>query len=105
MNSLALTVSVAFVASLLLTAVVRNLARRWGVVDRPDGLRKLHGRAVPLWGGVAVYGASVLGLLAVRFGPAGASQDSPNSRRRGRSPPASSVLSAASTIVLGCLPA
>jgi UDP-GlcNAc:undecaprenyl-phosphate/decaprenyl-phosphate GlcNAc-1-phosphate transferase len=75
MESLTLTAPVAFVASLLLTAVVRTLARRWGIVDWPDGLRKLHARPVPLWGGVAVYGAAVLGLLAAQFGPGGPSQD------------------------------
>jgi UDP-GlcNAc:undecaprenyl-phosphate/decaprenyl-phosphate GlcNAc-1-phosphate transferase len=75
MNGWMLTVPVTFVASLLLTAAVRAFARCHGIVDRPDGRRKLHGRPVPLWGGVAVYGAAVLGLLAVRFGPGGASHE------------------------------
>ncbi|MBU4399523.1 MAG: undecaprenyl/decaprenyl-phosphate alpha-N-acetylglucosaminyl 1-phosphate transferase [Planctomycetes bacterium] len=73
MDSLALTSAVAFTASLALTAAVRAAARRWGIVDKPDGRRKLHGRPVPLWGGVAVYGATVLGLLATGFG-AGATE-------------------------------
>ncbi|MEN6558837.1 MAG: MraY family glycosyltransferase [Thermoguttaceae bacterium] len=60
------TISLAtFWASLLLTLGVRALARRWGVVDRPDGRRKLHDRPIPLWGGVAVYGATAIGLLAL----------------------------------------
>ncbi|MCD4726531.1 MAG: undecaprenyl/decaprenyl-phosphate alpha-N-acetylglucosaminyl 1-phosphate transferase, partial [Pirellulales bacterium] len=74
MDSLALTSAVAFTASLALTAAVRAAARRWGIVDKPDGRRKLHGRPVPLWGGVAVYGATVLGLLATGFG-AGATEE------------------------------
>jgi len=57
----------AFSASLLLTATVRAAARRWNIVDWPDARRKLHGRPVPLLGGVAVYGAVVLGLLAIAF--------------------------------------
>ncbi|MEN6450891.1 MAG: MraY family glycosyltransferase [Thermoguttaceae bacterium] len=57
----------AFMASLVLTAAVRFVARRWGVVDRPDGKRKLHHGAIPLWGGVAVYGATVLGLAAIHL--------------------------------------
>ena len=69
MSSLFLTSSVAFAASLVLTAVVRAVARHWGIVDLPDGTRKLHGQPRPLWGGVAVYGAMVLGLLAVRSRP------------------------------------
>ncbi len=68
MGPFALTSLVALAASLILTAVVRSLARRWGVLDKPDGRRKLHGREVPLWGGVAVYSAAVLGMLAVRLG-------------------------------------
>ncbi len=67
MGSLALTSSIALAASLVLTAVVRRLARGWGIVDRPDGRRKLHGGPVPLCGGVAVYGATALGLLVARF--------------------------------------
>ncbi len=66
MNSLLLTSLAAFAASLLLTAVVRAIAPRCSVLDRPDGKRKLHGRPVPLLGGAAVYGAAVLGLLAIR---------------------------------------
>ena len=68
MGPFALTSLVALTASLVLTAIVRTIARRWGVLDRPDGRRKLHARAVPRLGGVAVYGAAVLGMLAVRFG-------------------------------------
>ena len=68
MGSLLLASSVAFAASLFLTVAVRAAARRWKIVDRPDGQRKLHGWPVPLWGGVAVYAAMILGLLAVRCG-------------------------------------
>ena len=42
---------------------MRAAAWRWRVVDRPDGKRKFHHGRVPLWGGVAVYLALVLGLL------------------------------------------
>jgi UDP-GlcNAc:undecaprenyl-phosphate GlcNAc-1-phosphate transferase len=45
----------ALAASLALTPVVRALAWRFGVVDLPDGKRKLHARAVPKLGGVAVF--------------------------------------------------
>ncbi len=45
-----------FVVSLLLTMAVRHLALRWGVVDKP-GARKIHTQAVPLLGGVAIFGA------------------------------------------------
>jgi UDP-GlcNAc:undecaprenyl-phosphate GlcNAc-1-phosphate transferase len=45
-----------FVVSLVLTTVVRRLALRLGVVDRP-GARKIHTQAVPLLGGVAIFAA------------------------------------------------
>lgn len=67
-----ITFLVTCVASLLLTAVVRGVARRWEIVDRPDGKRKLHKEPVPLWGGVAVYLAVVLGLVLAAYGNPGA---------------------------------
>lgn len=67
-----ITFLVTCVASLLLTAAVRGIARRWDIVDRPDGKRKLHKEPVPLWGGVAVYLAVVLGLVMSAFGSFGA---------------------------------
>jgi UDP-GlcNAc:undecaprenyl-phosphate GlcNAc-1-phosphate transferase len=69
--SIFITFLVTCVASLLLTAGVRSVARAWGIVDHPDGKRKLHKMPVPLWGGVAVYLAVVLGLVVAacsRFG-------------------------------------
>ena len=56
---------VACVVSLGLTALIREVAPRIGLTDNPDGHRKLHGRATPLGGGVAVYltTAIILGTL------------------------------------------
>jgi UDP-GlcNAc:undecaprenyl-phosphate/decaprenyl-phosphate GlcNAc-1-phosphate transferase len=57
----------AFAAALAGTPLVRALAPAWGLVDRPDAHRKLHGRATPLGGGIAVLAATlaaaILGLL------------------------------------------
>jgi UDP-GlcNAc:undecaprenyl-phosphate GlcNAc-1-phosphate transferase len=39
---------------LLLTPMVRLVALRWGLVDEPDGRRKMHARPIPMAGGVAV---------------------------------------------------
>ena len=44
------------------TPVVRRLALRFGVIDKP-ALRKIHTNPVPLLGGVAIYGAFILALL------------------------------------------
>ncbi|HEX4589679.1 MAG TPA: MraY family glycosyltransferase [Gemmataceae bacterium] len=39
---------------LLLTPLVRTVALSWGLVDEPDGRRKMHARPIPIAGGVAV---------------------------------------------------
>ena len=55
---------VAFVAAFVLTPLVGRLAIRHGVLDRPDGGRKQHSRPIPLWGGLALLAALVLGVTA-----------------------------------------
>lgn len=61
--------AVALVASVSLTAPVRQLALRLGMVDLP-GPRKVHQTPVPMLGGLAIYSGVVLGLLASRDGSA-----------------------------------
>jgi UDP-GlcNAc:undecaprenyl-phosphate GlcNAc-1-phosphate transferase len=64
------TFAVAMAASLFITPVARAFAARRGVVDCPDGRRKLQKEPVPLLGGVAIYLALVLGLaVASLWGP------------------------------------
>ncbi len=45
----------AFLVSFFFTPVMRRLAIQWGVVDNPDGLRKIHREPVAYLGGVAVF--------------------------------------------------
>jgi len=54
---------VGFAISLGLTPVTRRLARRFGLLDQPGG-RKAHAAPTPLLGGLAIYGAFILALLA-----------------------------------------
>ncbi len=56
--------SIAFLAALILTPLCRELFLRWGVVDHPDGVRRLHERPVPRIGGIAVAVAYALPFLA-----------------------------------------
>jgi UDP-GlcNAc:undecaprenyl-phosphate GlcNAc-1-phosphate transferase len=49
---------------LSLTPLARAVAGRFGLVDRPDGRRKMHGRATPLAGGIAVL-LSLFGALSI----------------------------------------
>jgi UDP-GlcNAc:undecaprenyl-phosphate GlcNAc-1-phosphate transferase len=55
---------IGFVAALLLTPVARSVAERTGAIDRPTG-NKIHLRATPLMGGVAVYAAFVVTCFLV----------------------------------------
>jgi len=57
--------ALALVVSLCLTPPVRALARWAGVLDVPDGRRKLHPTAIPRLGGVAVFVAFYLSLWLV----------------------------------------
>src|SRR5579871_3397952 len=56
--------------SLISTPVVRRLSLSFGIVDAPDGFRKLHKRAVPLGGGIAVAFscAMTIGILLIAQG-------------------------------------
>lgn len=49
--------------SVVLTRVARGVAERVGMMDAPDGRRKLQARPVPVAGGVAVLAATLLALL------------------------------------------
>src|SRR3984885_4765159 len=53
---------IAFLASVGLTAPVRSLALRAGLVDKP-GPRKVHVKPIPLLGGVAIYCGFALAVL------------------------------------------
>ena len=60
LTALALSTSYAF------TAIAKRLARRWRILDHPDGVRKLHSQATPLMGGVAIYCSLLFTLLVAR---------------------------------------
>ncbi len=69
MYSFLLLGCVAFVASLLLTPLVRNLFRKYGLVDEPGG-RKIHQNPIPRMGGVAIVLSYLVAygvLLALRL--------------------------------------
>ena len=48
----------------MLTPLVRNLANRLGVVAHPGG-RRVHTRPTPLMGGLAIYAAFVIAVVAI----------------------------------------
>ena len=60
--ALALGFLVSLVAALLFVPVTRRVAVRAGWIDAPDGHRKVHARAVPNIGGVAIVGAACVAI-------------------------------------------
>lgn len=54
---------VAYILAFVLTPLMRQLALRLGIVDRPDGRRKVHAAPVAYLGGVAVFLGCVAGVL------------------------------------------
>ncbi|MDD2681011.1 MAG: epoxyqueuosine reductase QueH [Patescibacteria group bacterium] len=56
-----------FALSLFLSLIVLRLANYWQIVDRPDGVKKLHSKPIPLLGGMAIFLAFFTGLYLVRM--------------------------------------
>ncbi|HZL56643.1 MAG TPA: MraY family glycosyltransferase [Bryobacteraceae bacterium] len=55
----------AFIVSLVLTPIVRDVFRSYNVVDRP-GIRKVHNYPIPRVGGVPIALAYLVGLISLR---------------------------------------
>jgi UDP-GlcNAc:undecaprenyl-phosphate GlcNAc-1-phosphate transferase len=64
METFAAILIVPWLLSLALTPFVMRFAQQHGWLDRPSE-RKNHARAVPILGGVAVFGAAMLSLIAL----------------------------------------
>ncbi|HWB01146.1 MAG TPA: MraY family glycosyltransferase [Pirellulales bacterium] len=60
---------VAFVLAVVFTAITREVALFIGLVDAPDRNRKIHARATPLGGGVAVLLALCATIAITSFAP------------------------------------
>lgn len=54
-------------STLLLVPVVMRIAHRYGIVDRPDGVLKVHAQPTPYLGGVAVFLGFLLPSLFVFY--------------------------------------
>src|SRR3954453_19979408 len=58
---------VAYLLSFIFTPIMRRVAEYYGVIDKPDLLRKMHSRPVAYLGGVAVFMGWVGGLAISQF--------------------------------------
>lgn len=57
----------AFIIAYIFTPVMRSVAIYYGIVDRPDLVRKLHSQPVAYLGGVAVFIGWIAGLAMTQF--------------------------------------
>jgi UDP-GlcNAc:undecaprenyl-phosphate GlcNAc-1-phosphate transferase len=58
---------VAYLVTFFFTPVMRHIARYYGIIDQPDGLRKIHTQPVAYLGGVAVFLGWLAGLAMSQF--------------------------------------
>ncbi len=65
MATLLILFTLSLATSVLLTPLVRGLAGRWGLIDKPDQRRKLHQHATPVAGGIAILLATLLSMAVV----------------------------------------
>jgi UDP-GlcNAc:undecaprenyl-phosphate GlcNAc-1-phosphate transferase len=57
----------AYIVTFLFTPAMRHIARYYGIIDQPDGLRKMHTRPVAYLGGAAVFLGWLAGLAVSQF--------------------------------------
>jgi UDP-GlcNAc:undecaprenyl-phosphate GlcNAc-1-phosphate transferase len=69
MPSLILILIISLAAALVLTPLARRCAARIGLVDRPDGRRKIHTQATPVAGGLALWLSLTATVTVVLFLP------------------------------------
>lgn len=58
---------IATFSSLVLTPILRRLCQRFGILDEPRDDRRLHVRAMPRLGGIAIFISVLLGLAVLLF--------------------------------------
>jgi len=52
-----------FILAIFFTLFVKKIANHFGIIDKPDGDRKIHKKATPLLGGLAIFLAYFLGIF------------------------------------------
>ncbi len=58
---------VSFVVAVIATPIMRIVARKTNIVDRPDEARKMHAKPIAYLGGVAIFFAVLAGILVSYF--------------------------------------
>lgn len=57
----------AFIVAFIFTPVMRTVAMHYGIIDQPDGMRKIHRDPVAYLGGAAVFLGWMVGLATSQF--------------------------------------
>ncbi len=57
---------ITLILAIFFTISVKWLAKKWNIIDKPDQPRKIHGQAVPLLGGLAVFFSFFAALFIYR---------------------------------------
>lgn len=57
----------AFVVAFIFTPIMRQVAMHYGIIDQPDGKRKMHSTPVAYLGGIAVFLGWMAGLACSQF--------------------------------------
>jgi UDP-GlcNAc:undecaprenyl-phosphate GlcNAc-1-phosphate transferase len=65
MNTYIAIFVIALFSSLALTPIIRRFSIKWGWLDEPRGDRRVHVKAVPRIGGIAILLSVVIGLLSL----------------------------------------
>ena len=63
MSNLVVAFTVSCGVALLLMPGIRRLCRHVGLIDSPDGHRKLHQNAIALAGGIGIFAACLISML------------------------------------------
>src|SRR6266581_4418774 len=59
----------AYIATFILTPILRGVAMYYNIIDQPDGVRKMHNVPVAYLGGLAVFLGWLSGLAMSQFRP------------------------------------
>jgi len=67
MNPIVVVAGIAIVSGLIFTWVARAVARPVGLMDRPDGRRKIHAQPVAVVGGIALFASTAFSVATAAF--------------------------------------
>ena len=86
MNTYLMLFIMAMCSSMMLTPIVRRISERFGWLDDPLDERRLHKKAVPRLGGIAIFVTVLVSLAALGLVDNAVTQALPSETARGPTP-------------------